>query len=125
MAPGRFIVFEGIDGSGTTTQVARRQHRWQGLGLQVHRTAEPSTGAVGRLLRQLLAGAEAPFDPHAMALLFAADRRDHLSREVRPLLEAGVHVLCDRYVLSSVVYQVAAGVPRDFVLAANAGVLQP
>jgi dTMP kinase len=80
---------------------------------------------VGRLLRSLLAGAAAPVDPAAMALLFAADRRDHLSREILPYLSQGVHVICDRYVLSSLVYQVAAGAPRDLIAAANAGARRP
>lgn len=126
MSPqGRFIVFEGIDGAGTTTQAALLQARLQGAGLRCHRTAEPSTGPVGRLLRALLAGADAPFDPAAMALLFAADRRDHLAREILPLLAAGTHVICDRYVLSSLVYQTAAGVPRPLVAAANDGARRP
>ena len=54
-----------------------------------------------------------------MALLFAGDRHDHLLREVAPLLLRGVHVVCDRYMLSSLVYQTAAGAPRELVLAAN------
>ena len=54
-----------------------------------------------------------------------ADRRDHLAREVVPQLEAGVHVLCDRYALSSLVYQSAAGASRELILAANAAVRRP
>lgn len=122
---GRFIVFEGIDGAGTTTQSARLLARLRQLDLPAHGTAEPSTGPMGRLLRSLLGGAAAPVDPEAMALLFAADRRDHLAREVVPQLEAGVHVVCDRYVLSSLVYQGAAGAPRDLILAANGGARRP
>lgn len=120
---GRFIVFEGIDGAGTTTQLARLLRRLGEDGIAAHGTAEPTTGPVGRLLRRLLAGEEAPFDPMGMALLFAADRRDHLAREILPHLAAGRHVLCDRYVLSSLVYQHAAGVPRDFVVQINAPAL--
>lgn len=122
---GCFIVFEGIDGAGTTTQAALLHTRLTGAGLRSHKTAEPSTGPVGRLLRSLLAGTDAPFDPTAMALLFAADRRDHLAREILPLLAAGTHVICDRYVLSSLVYQTAAGVPRPLVAAANDGARRP
>lgn len=125
MARGRFIVFEGIDGSGTTSQVGLLLDRWLRQGIPVRRTAEPSSGPVGRLVRTLLGQTAAGFDPHAMALLFAADRRDHLCREVLPLLEEGVHVVCDRYLMSSLVYQVAAGVPRAFVEQANAGVRPP
>lgn len=60
-----------------------------------------------------------------MALLFAADRRDHIAREVRPKIEAGAIVLSDRYVLSSLAYQTAAGVPREIVAQANADILAP
>lgn len=122
---GRFIVFEGLDGAGTTSQMARLCAYLRRRDLSVHGTAEPSSGPVGRLLRQLLGGAAAPFDPDAMALLFAADRRDHLAREVLPYLRAGVHVLCDRYVLSSLAYQAVAGAGRDLIAAANAGVRRP
>src|ERR1700694_1986424 len=106
---GRFIVFEGMDGSGTTSQIGRVMRPLRLLDLPAHQTAEPSGGPVGRFLRHLLSGAAAPVDPEAMALLFAADRRDHLSREVLPYLSRGVHVLCDRYLLSSLVYQCVAG----------------
>ena len=84
MNPGRFIVFEGIDGAGTTSQAGRLLARLRQLDLSAHLTAEPSKGPIGRLLRSLLGGAAAPVDPDAMALLFAADRRDHLAREIVP-----------------------------------------
>ncbi len=125
--PGHFIVFEGIDGAGTTSQVARLRALLDHAhpGLPVHATAEPSTGPIGRLLRSFLKGVDAPVDPAAMALLFAADRRDHLAREILPHLAAGTHVICDRYAMSSLVYQVAAGAERDLIAAANAGVRRP
>jgi len=125
---GRFIVLEGIDGAGTTTQRERLATWLRGLGRLVHPTAEPSTGPVGRLIRSLLNPASGPFNPQAMALLFAADRRDHIAREIEPQLQAGAIVLSDRYVLSSLAYQTAAGVPRELVHAANfggAGLLTP
>jgi dTMP kinase len=85
----------------------------------VHPTAEPSRGPVGKLIRSLLDAQSGPFDPDAMALLFAADRRDHLAREVEPELQKGAIVLSDRFVLSSLAYQTSAGVPRQLVHTAN------
>ncbi len=121
MIAGRFIVLEGIDGAGTTTQRERLAAWLRGLSRVVHPTAEPSSGPLGKLLRSLLSPAAGAFDGDAMALLFAADRRDHLAREVLPQLQAGAIVLSDRYVLSSLAYQTAAGVSRELVYSANFG----
>ncbi len=114
-----FIVLEGIDGSGTTTQLARLAAYLGGLGRRVHATREPSDGPVGRLLREILLGGHrsadgTEVDGRAMALLFAADRRDHLRREIEPALAAGIDVVSDRYLLSSLAYQ-AEEAERDWV----------
>jgi len=115
-----FVALEGIDGSGTTTQLERLvRHLGAGLGRRAYATREPSTGPIGRLLRELLLGQHAlpdgaPADGHAMALLFAADRRDHLRREIEPRLVAGVDVVTDRYLMSSLAYQ-AEEAERDWV----------
>jgi len=103
---GSLIAIEGIDGAGTTTQ-ARLLVEWMnGHGLPAHHTWEPSQGPIGLLLREILRGQlERPIDLGAIALLFAADRLDHLAQEIRPRLEAGVHVVSDRYVYSSLAYQ--------------------
>lgn len=105
-----FIVLEGIDGSGTTTQVERLTQYLQSHRRRVLATREPSDGPVGRLLREILLGSHqgpdgASVDGRAMALLFAADRRDHLAREIEPALASGTDVVSDRYVLSSLAYQ--------------------
>lgn len=122
---GLFLVLEGIDGAGTTTQRGRL-HAWlTQLGYPAHPTAEPSGGPIGRLIRQFLGSLDEPLEPRAMALLFAADRRDHIVREIRPQLDAGAVVLSDRYVLSSLAYQTTAGVPREVVAQANADILKP
>lgn len=118
---GLFIVLEGVDGAGTTTQRERLATWLSGLGYAVHCTAEPSSGPVGRLIRSLLSAQATPFDPDGMALLFAADRRDHIDREIRPQLARGAIVISDRFVLSSLAYQTSAGVPRDFVFDINHG----
>jgi dTMP kinase len=114
-----FIALEGIDGSGTTTQLARLTARLRGLGRRVHATREPSDGPVGRLIREILLGGHrgpdgGEVDGRAMALLFAADRRDHLRREIEPALAAGIDVVTDRYLLSSLAYQ-AEEAERDWV----------
>jgi dTMP kinase len=114
-----FIVLEGIDGSGTTTQLALLERHLAARGRRVHPTREPSQGPVGRLLREILLGGHphpdgTPADGLAMALLFAADRRDHLRREIEPALAAGVDVVSDRYLLSSLAYQ-AQEAERDWV----------
>ncbi len=107
---GFFIVFEGIDGAGTTTQ-ARLLSRWlQRRGREVVATAEPSRGPIGVFLREALAGRVAsrgggPLPPSSIALLFAADRFEHLHGEIEPALARGADVVCDRYLLSSLAYQ--------------------
>lgn len=122
-ARGCFFVFEGLDGSGTTTQAELLARRIEESGRKVLLTAEPSSGPVGRQLRAILERRLAPtgggdWDGRALALLFAADRLDHFLGEIRPALEAGVHVVCDRYVLSSVAYQGMAA-PREWIRALN------
>ncbi|MBW2619117.1 MAG: dTMP kinase [Deltaproteobacteria bacterium] len=102
--PGYFIALEGIDGVGTTTQ-ARLLADWlQAKGRDCLLTAEPSAGTIGTFLRQALKGSYA-LPPPAMALLFAADRLDHLAREIRPTLADGLVVVSDRYLFSSLAYQ--------------------
>lgn len=106
-----FIVLEGIDGSGTTTQLGRLARTLDARGQRTCSTREPSAGPVGRLLRQALTGTlgdergPMQLDFCTMALLFAADRMDHLRREIEPALERDEIVLCDRYDLSSLIYQ--------------------
>jgi dTMP kinase len=107
---GRFVVVEGLDGAGTTTQARLLGEALRAAGRAVHVTAEPSGGPVGAMVRQVLArrllgGQGRELDPHALALLFAADRRDHLAAEVLPRLAAGTDVVSDRYALSSLAYQ--------------------
>jgi dTMP kinase len=119
MSKPLFIVLEGIDGSGTTTQLGLLERHLAARGRRVHPTREPSQGPVGRLLREILLGGHphpdgTPADGLAMALLFAADRRDHLRREIEPALAAGVDVVSDRYLLSSLAYQ-AQEAERDWV----------
>jgi dTMP kinase len=112
-AAGRFIVLEGIDGSGTTTQAQRLVAALQQHGRAALFTCEPSSGPIGKQIRQLLgaSGDEASRGWDTLALLFAADRLDHVAREIRPALAAGTIVICDRYDLSSYAYQSATALP--------------
>ncbi|MBI3206757.1 MAG: dTMP kinase [Myxococcales bacterium] len=113
---GRFVVLEGIDGSGTSTQLERLAQALEARGLDVHRTAEPSTGPVGTLIRQYLRHellGPAAWD--TMALLFAADRLDHVAREIEPTLARGGWVISDRYDLSSLAYQSATAPSAEVV----------
>lgn len=107
--PGKFIVIEGIDGAGTTTQAKLLSEWITSRGSDCLLTSEPSQGPVGVLLRQILSGNLPVPDNDAIALLFAADRIDHLDREVHPALKAGSHVVSDRYYHSSFTYQSLQG----------------
>ena len=102
---GRFIVLEGIDGSGTTTQAARLVASLRASGHSVVATREPSDGPLGVVLRQALTRRLVGLSDRALALLFAADRLDHLASVVEPALAEGKVVVSDRYVLSSLAYQ--------------------
>jgi dTMP kinase len=110
-APGRFITLEGPDGSGKTT-AARHLATWLGeRGLTVDLTAEPGGTLLGDEIRRLLLhhrGVADDLDPRADALLFAAQRAQHVARRIRPALEAGTWVVCARYADSSLAYQGAA-----------------
>jgi len=107
---GKFIVFEGLDGSGQSTQAGLLKEWMEKQGLAVYLTKEPTAGPVGGLIRlalgRRLSFSESTRDNDAiMALLFAADRMDHLATDIIPKLEQGVHVICDRYYLSTFAYQ--------------------
>ncbi|ACY18339.1 dTMP kinase [Haliangium ochraceum] len=115
---GLLIVLEGIDGSGTSTQTRLLCDAFAARGRSTHATHEPSTGPVGLLLREMLAGAHAPVDQTTLSLLYAADRADHVQREVEPALAAGKLVVSDRWYHSSLAYQGAGGT-RDWVAALN------
>jgi len=112
---GLFVVFEGIDGAGTTTQAARYAAFLRARRRLVHVTGEPSGGPMGSLLRLMLKQRVTLPSQHresTMTLLFAADRIDHLESEVCPHLRDGYVVISDRYELSSIIYQ-SIGIEDD------------
>jgi dTMP kinase len=110
MSKGSFIVLEGIDGAGTTTQCGLLAKRLRKDGIAVRTTREPSDGPVGTTIRQILAGRIVGAGGRApgwatMALLFAADRMDHVEAEIEPFVAQGGVIISDRYDASSLAYQ--------------------
>jgi dTMP kinase len=124
----RLIVLEGLDGAGTTTQARRLAEYLGSRGRAAHLTREPSDGPIGRLIREMLTGqhaiADQPIAQSTFGLLFAADRLDHLQREVLPRLAAGATVVSDRWYHSSLAYQ-GTGADRDWITTLNARARRP
>ena len=132
---GKFIVFEGIDGSGTTTQNRLLTRYLTERNYPVCTTCEPTSGPVGLLLRLLLSNRltfpsqtldNKMLSGGAMALLFAADRLDHIQDLIAPKLQNGIWVICDRYYLSSYAYQMGQDSSRlPWLQTINNKALQP
>ncbi|HLG08245.1 MAG TPA: dTMP kinase [Gaiellaceae bacterium] len=114
-----FVTFEGLDGSGKSTQAELLRGRLEADGQEVVATREPGGTELGERIRDLvLHGGHVT--PWAEALLYAAARAQHVDEVIRPALERGASVVCDRYVDSSVAYQgVARGLGLERVLALN------
>lgn len=115
-APGVFIVFEGIDGSGKSTQLGLLADVLRTRGLPVIETFEPTKGVFGRKIRKLYKD-RSIVTPQEELELFLRDRREHVDQVIVPSLAAGINVLCDRYFLSSAAYQGAAGLDPDRIIA--------
>jgi dTMP kinase len=107
---GRFITLEGGEGVGKSTQLRRLADVLRARGLDVVETREPGGSPGAEAIRKLLLEGETErWTPEAEALLFAAARADHVARTIRPALDRGAWVLCDRFLDSSIAYQGAAG----------------
>lgn len=105
-ARGRFVVFEGGEGCGKSTQAQLLADRWSAAGRDPVLTRQPGGTAVGASLRALLLDpATVGLDERAEALLMAADRAQHVAELIEPALAAGRDVVCDRYTYSSIAYQ--------------------
>ncbi len=116
----RFVVLEGLDGAGTTTQLKLLSQRLEKEGRSFTATWEPTDGTIGRLIRSILAR-DTPALPRTIALLYAADRNEHLHSDggILSRTAAGELVISDRYIFSSLAYQsIQCGL--DYVLALNA-----
>ena len=102
-----FITFEGPEGGGKTTILQRIAEKLRSEGREVLATREPGSGIVGGQIREVLLHS-ASIDPRCELFLFLADRANHVTTLIRPALEKGAVVLCDRYADSTVVYQAHA-----------------
>lgn len=116
--PGTFIVIEGADGSGTTTQSKKLAEEIGG-----YYTFEPSGNSIGEKVDELISSEQ--YSPETVALGFAADRMVHLEEEIIPRLEDGEVVVCDRYYHSSMVYQPTMGLDFEWVKQLNKAALTP
>ncbi|MFT7676212.1 MAG: dTMP kinase [Planctomycetota bacterium] len=106
---GRFLVLDGVDGCGKSTQATRLAERLSVAGQEVLHVREPGTTAVGESLRTLLLDADVHLEASVETLLFAAARRQLLDELVGPALERGAHVVCERFHASTYAYQAVAG----------------
>ena len=122
---GLFIVIEGIDGSGKDTHLKFLMNQLQEMGHQVVETAEPSRDAVGTFLKRYARSKGKRLPAETEALLYAADRFDHVKNVIGPALSRGQIVISVRYVHSSIAYQGAAGVDLDWIREMNRFVLKP
>ena len=121
---GIFIVIEGLDGSGKTTQAILLKKKLE-ENYPVLLTAEPSRGKIGSFIRERCLYEEKRLDSAVEALLFAADRVEHVQNEVVPALNEGKLVVSDRYLYSSLAYQGSAGLNIDWIDAINKHALKP
>jgi dTMP kinase len=117
-----FVTFEGVDGSGKSTQAALLVEHLMSLGREVEATREPGGTPLGEKIRSLLLDGDVPA-PWTEAALFAAARAELAERVIRPALAAGTDVVCDRFLDSSLAYQgVARGLGIDRVVELNVGI---
>lgn len=114
---GRLIAFEGLDGCGKTTQIARLASSLREAGHDPVVTAEPTDGEYGRRIRAMARGAAPAVPPEEELRWFVEDRREHVARCIAPALASGRPVLTDRYFLSTVAYQGANGLDAARILA--------
>jgi len=121
---GAFICIEGLDGCGKTTQAKLLAKKLQKSHNAVY-TAEPSQGKIGIFIRNRILYGEKRPPTDVEALLFAADRIEHVQNEVAPALEEGKLVICDRYIYSSLAYQGSAGLSLSWIEAVNKHALKP
>jgi len=113
---GRLVVFEGVDGSGKSTQLRRLAEALRARGVDALQTKEPTEGPWGRRIRAM-ARSGALVAPEEELRWFVEDRREHVEQELGPAIAAGRIVLCDRYYLSTVAYQGARGLDAASLLA--------
>lgn len=122
---GFFVCIEGLDKSGKTTQSVLLVEALCKNGFDAVYTTEPSDGEIGSFIRKYVLQRKDRVPTVVEALLFAADRADHVENGVKPMLEKGKVVVSDRYVYSSLAYQGAAGLSLDWIKKINNQALKP
>lgn len=124
MDRGKLICFEGLDGSGKETQSIMLVSYLKSKGKKSIRFEEPSLLPVGRLIEECLTK-KVKLENETFALLFAADRVEDTVKNIQPKLKEGYTVVCDRYVLSSLAYQMAMGLKKEWIAEINKFALMP
>jgi len=122
---GFFICVEGLDGCGKTTQTKLLVRKLRKIGWDAVYTAEPSRGKIGQFIKKYCLHGEKRTFPIVEALLFVADRFEHVEREVIPALNEGKIVVSDRYVYSSLAYQGATGLDLKWIEMINEHAIRP
>ncbi len=122
---GMFICIEGLDASGKTTHTRQLVRDLQQKGFDAIYTTEPSQGKIGKFIRTYVLQRKKRVPSVVEALLFAADRVDHIEAEIKPALQKGKIIVCDRYLYSSLAYQGAAGLDLDWIREINRNALTP
>ncbi|MEM1566284.1 MAG: dTMP kinase [Candidatus Bathyarchaeia archaeon] len=123
--PGFFICIEGLDGCGKTTQTKILVRNLRKMGYAAVYTAEPSHGKIGEFIKKYCLHGEKRISSIVEALLFAADRYEHVENEIAPALKDGKIVVSDRYLYSSLAYQGAAGLNFEWIREINRHALEP
>ena len=122
---GAFICIEGLDGCGKTTQSRLLVRRLKRRGYDAVYTTEPSRGKIGGFIRKYFLHGEKRGSGIVEALLFAADRAEHVKEEVIPALDAGKVLVSDRYIYSSLAYQGATGLDLEWIAKINEHAIRP
>jgi dTMP kinase len=122
---GLLICIEGLDKSGKTTQSLLLVDALRRRGFEAIYTTEPSAGEIGSFIKRYVLRRKQRMPASVEALLFAADRIDHLEREIKPMLKEGKIVVSDRYIYSSIAYQGAAGLNIEWIKEINKMALEP
>jgi dTMP kinase len=122
---GFFICVEGLDGCGKTTQAKILVRKLRRMGYNTVYTAEPSHGEIGRFIKRYCLHGDKRVSSIVEALLFAADRYEHVENEIIPALKDGKIVVSDRYMYSSLAYQGAAGLSLDWIRRVNEHAVTP
>ena len=114
-----FIAFEGMDGSGKSTQARLLYKRMVAQNAKVELTMEPTDGKIGDIMKVLIGGQNVSVDPATLQLLFIADRSDHVHKFIKPNLDAGKIVITDRYLISTIAYGMSFNLSEEWLRNAN------